>query len=156
MSMIRAFVKRPDSGWYATNISNNLESLQRLVGGYIETVTIARDAILICNEEGRIQDLPYCCQIGGTPFFGTVALVGCDGEEFADLPSTLHLKEWKAIAEVKRRTRYAYEIRVNGKRWVQGTKIDPMKAAQEAAKNGWAKGKKLEIVEVKNGALCPF
>lgn len=57
--------------------------------------------------------------------------------------------------EKARRTRYQYEIRVNGKKWIQGTKIEPMKAAQEAAKKGWAKGKKVEIVEIK-GALCPF
>lgn len=57
---------------------------------------------------------------------------------------------------MERRTRYTYEIRVNGKKWIQGTKIEPMKAAQDAAKNGWAKGKKVEIVEVKNGAFCPF
>lgn len=58
--------------------------------------------------------------------------------------------------EKARRTRYQYEIRVNGKKWIQGTKIEPMKAAQEAANKGWAKGKKVEIVEKKNGVLCPF
>lgn len=60
------------------------------------------------------------------------------------------------MSEIKRRTRYQYEIRVNGKRWMQATRIEPAKAAQEAAKSGWANGKKVEIVEIKNGALCPF
>lgn len=58
--------------------------------------------------------------------------------------------------ENKRRTRYQYEIRVKGKTWCAGTRIEPMKAALAAAKAGWAKGKKIELVEIKNGALCPF
>ena len=55
----------------------------------------------------------------------------------------------------KRRTRYQYGIMVNGKLWAQCTRIEPAKAAQEAAKKSWAKGKKVEIREIK-GTLCPF
>ena len=58
--------------------------------------------------------------------------------------------------ENKRRTRYSYEIRVNGKAWIKATRIEPAKAAAEAAKAGWAKGNKVEIVEIRNGSLCPF
>lgn len=58
--------------------------------------------------------------------------------------------------EKARRTRYQYEILVNGKRWVQATRIEPAKAAMEAAKHTWAKGKKVEIRETKTGTLCPF
>lgn len=41
-------------------IENSLEALQELVGGYIEVVTIDRtkSILLICNEEGRIDQLP--------------------------------------------------------------------------------------------------
>lgn len=38
---IRVLMKRPDSDWYVTNISDTLENLQNTVDGYIETVTIA-------------------------------------------------------------------------------------------------------------------
>lgn len=37
------------------DVPNTLEALQGLVGGYIETVTVATDAAIICNEEGRLS-----------------------------------------------------------------------------------------------------
>ena len=37
----------------------SLEQLQKAVGGYIETVTIDNGNILIVNEEGKLQGLPY-------------------------------------------------------------------------------------------------
>ena len=67
-------------------MSNTLENLQKYVGGYIETVTIADRLVIICNEEGRLQGLPYNCSIMGTDFVGDIIMCGVDGDEFADLP----------------------------------------------------------------------
>lgn len=44
-------------------IKNDLDSLQKIVGGYIEVVTIGEDSAgnklaIICNEEGKLQGLP--------------------------------------------------------------------------------------------------
>lgn len=64
---------------------NTLESFQKAVGGYIETVTIAPDVVLICNEEGRIIGLPHNGEFFGVDFCGTVLAVGVKGEEFASL-----------------------------------------------------------------------
>jgi hypothetical protein len=36
----------------------SLQNLQRLVGGYIEEITLNQSHIMIVNEEGRIMDLP--------------------------------------------------------------------------------------------------
>lgn len=58
--------------------------------------------------------------------------------------------------EKARRTRYQYQILVGGKEWIKATRIEPAEAAAKAAARGWAKGKTVEIVEIKNGALCPF
>lgn len=66
---------------------NSLESFQKAVGGYIETVTFASNACVICNEEGRLMDLPYNCNFYGVDFVGTILIVGVKGEEFASLPS---------------------------------------------------------------------
>ena len=38
---------------------NDLKAFQKAVGGYIETVTLATDLVIICNEEGRLKELPY-------------------------------------------------------------------------------------------------
>lgn len=92
---IKVFVKRPDSGWYSTNISNTLENFQRTVGGFIEVVRLSEDAAIICNEEGRLMELPYNTTICGVDFVGTIFLVGVDGEEFCDVPLTF--RQWREL-----------------------------------------------------------
>lgn len=55
MKKMRCFLKRPESGWYSTCCSTSLSNLQRIVGGYIETVTFPELGVMvICNEEGRL------------------------------------------------------------------------------------------------------
>lgn len=86
MEKIKCIVKRPDSIPYVTWVSNNLENLQRFVGGYIETVTPFEDMVIICNEEGRLLNLPYNCEVCGMDFVGSIIFCGVDGDEFADVP----------------------------------------------------------------------
>lgn len=83
---IRVISKRPGCPPRSVWVSNMLENLQTAVGGYIETVKLATDMCVICNEEGRLLGLPYNCTIGGVDFVGDILLVGVKGEEFADLP----------------------------------------------------------------------
>ena len=68
---------------------NTLEAFQKAVGGYIETVTIATDLVLICNEEGRINESPYNVTICGCDFYGPVLAVGVADDEFASVKGTL-------------------------------------------------------------------
>ena len=87
---IKCIAKRPDSGFYVTVISNNLKNLQKFVGGYIETASFCIDTpdnkfVIICNEEGKIRNLPYNCTIFGEDFVGDILIVGTDGEEFVEL-----------------------------------------------------------------------
>ena len=80
------------------DIPNTLEELQEAVGGYIETVTFATDACVICNEEGRLMGLPYNCEFLGVGFVGPILIVGVNGEEFTDVdPMTmgLLLRGWR-------------------------------------------------------------
>lgn len=98
MKKIRAIVKRPDEEiGHVTFISNTLKNLQNTVGGYIETVTIITDepqVVIICNEEGRLMDLPYNCTINGIDFYGDIIAVGVSGDEFSDLPEAVTRKLW--------------------------------------------------------------
>lgn len=102
---IRAIIKRPDEEYgHVTNVANNLENFQRNVEGYIEAVTYYEPwgtprFVIICNEEGRIRELPYNCEVGGNLFFGTIIVVGVKGEEFADCPITF--RQWKEILEAQ-------------------------------------------------------
>lgn len=96
MKKIRCFLKRPESDWYSTCCSTSLSNLQRIVGGYIETVTFPElGVVVICNEEGRLLGLPYCCTIRCVDFCGPVAVFCPDGENLADVQ--YKLREWKEI-----------------------------------------------------------
>lgn len=76
-------------------INNTLEALQILVKGYIEAVTVASDMVIICNEEGRLRNMPFNRTLCGISFFGPVVLVGTKGEDFTDVPfEDLFEVEW--------------------------------------------------------------
>ena len=84
---MKAIRKKPGCKPEVIDIDNTLEALQAEVEGHIETVTIANDAVIICNEEGRILGLPHNCRFVGVDFVGTVLIVGTKGEEFCDVPA---------------------------------------------------------------------
>ena len=56
------------------------------MGGYIETVTLSTDCVIICDEEGRINGKPYNCSICGVDFVGTIMICGVSGDAFTDIP----------------------------------------------------------------------
>ena len=78
--------EQPGGMAYVTNISNTLENLQKTVDGYIETVTLCSDLVIICNEEGRLKGLPSNCSVAGVDFVGTIVFAGIDEDEFCDVP----------------------------------------------------------------------
>lgn len=100
MNKIKAIIKRPDEKvGHMTWISDTLRNIQNTVEGYIETVELAPGVICICNEEGKVRNLEPNFFIR-TPYFGdiicgTVAIVGIDGEDFADVP--ISMTQWKAM-----------------------------------------------------------
>lgn len=57
---MRILVVEPAKDPYVKEIDGSLQSMQELVGGYIETVFPFEDpeTILVCNEEGKLQNLP--------------------------------------------------------------------------------------------------
>ena len=83
---MKAIRKKPGCEPEVIGIDNTLAALQQEVGGYIETVTIASDAVIICNEEGRLCGLPYNCRFVGVDFVGTILVAGRNKDEFCDVP----------------------------------------------------------------------
>lgn len=86
MSRIRVLIKDPGQKPREFNIENNLETLQHIVGGYIEVVQMVAGIIAICDEEGKLKGkaenfwLPNCdCLVG------TIIFCGTQGEEFSGL-----------------------------------------------------------------------
>lgn len=97
MGKIKVLIKRPDEEvGHITYISNTLENLQRTVGGYIQVVPlITEDAVIICNEEGKLLGLEPNFTYQRDMIVGTVILAGVDGDEFADIPAYLTRTTWE-------------------------------------------------------------
>lgn len=87
MNKIKVLIKRPGELPRSVWISDTLENLQRTVGGCIETVTLQRGLVVICDEEGRLKGKPHNCTVGGVEFVGDIIVAGVEGEELADYPS---------------------------------------------------------------------
>ncbi len=79
---ITVVVFEPGKDGYIKTIDNTLEACQEIVGGYIETARCAKDAIIICNEEGRLRGLP----LNRMGLVGTFFICGTKGENFTDCP----------------------------------------------------------------------
>jgi hypothetical protein len=100
---MRVIIKRPDEQYgHVCNISNSLENLQKTVDGYIETHEITRSCdgkpiIMVCNEEGKLRNLPHNFYLWNDEIVGTIFLCSADGDELSDLPVTFGLAEWKKI-----------------------------------------------------------
>lgn len=90
---MKAIRKKPGCAPEIIEVDNTLKALQQEVGGYIETVTVASDTAIICNEEGRILDLPNNGRVCGVDVVGTVLIVGTKGEEFCDVSGANFLME---------------------------------------------------------------
>ena len=52
-------------------------------------MTLATDACVICNEEGRCKDLEHNCKYCGVDFVGTILILGIDGDKFTDCPMSV-------------------------------------------------------------------
>ena len=56
---IKVVMVKPEEKAYITEIERNLETMQKLVGGYIQAYEPFRDEVaIVCNEEGKLQKLP--------------------------------------------------------------------------------------------------
>lgn len=86
-----------------------LAFMQQSVGGYIEVVplTYSTDAehgsVLIVDEDGKIKADPIlnvrASSLSRQPIVGTVLVLGRDGTEFADVPSSLEERLTKGTEE---------------------------------------------------------
>jgi len=83
---MRVIIKEPNEDARIEDIENTLDELQRIVGGYIEVIPLTFDDIIICNEEGKLKDLPhnFNMPVHGS-IVGTVIICSDDGEDFTDV-----------------------------------------------------------------------
>lgn len=59
MKTIKILLVKPQTQPEIKEINNDLETLQKLVDGYIEAVQLTSSHTLICNEDGKLIGLPF-------------------------------------------------------------------------------------------------
>lgn len=87
---MKVLVKRTTGELETMEIENNLKDLQGIVGGYIETVLLSPRVVVIVNEEGKMNGLPfnfnwYRQSTLVDKIVGDAVFVGVDGEDFDSL-----------------------------------------------------------------------
>lgn len=85
---MKILVIEPHQKCYVRDIDGSLRSMQDVVGGFIEQVYISSDEVLICNEEGKLLQLPYNMTLGFHVLHGTCFICGYDSQtgEYKDVP----------------------------------------------------------------------
>lgn len=87
---MRVVVKLPGEKPEVRDINNDLETLQSLVQGYIEHVTMYDHGDpasygLIINEEGKLHNMEPNFRLYTDMILGPAVFIGEAGEEFTDL-----------------------------------------------------------------------
>lgn len=98
---MKVVIKKAGQKGKIAEISNTLEALQEVVGGYIECVPIGSDAVIICNEEGKMYQMPENVLYHNDIIVGDIIFCGTDKEEFCDIPQSAieYLYECEIIEE---------------------------------------------------------
>ncbi len=55
---VKILVKRVGKAPEVITIENKIETMQGIVGGWLEEVRVNDRMVLMCNEEGRLKNLP--------------------------------------------------------------------------------------------------
>ena len=93
-----AIIKRPGQPAFTREIENSLQSLQKLVGGYIETVSLPRGICMIVNEEGKVHRLQPNFRLEHDLIVETDVFVGVSGEEFCGLSLMQENYVWRMMS----------------------------------------------------------
>lgn len=107
MKKIRVIIKRAGEPCEVAEIENTLEEKQKIVGGYIEVVPYDENAIIICNEEGKLLGLKPNCMFDFDYIAGDFIVAGDDYEN-GDFKS-LTKKDIKRIVKDLNRRSFTYK-----------------------------------------------
>ena len=85
------------------NIENTLEAKQELVGGLIQIASITEEILLVCNEEGKLENLPPNLLFDYDYIAGDCFFIGDDYDN-ADFKSLTdeQIEEVKEICEKRK------------------------------------------------------
>ena len=96
MDKIRVLIVEPNKEPYQKKIPHTLKDMQKVVGGLIEIVELEYNVELICNEEGKIYNLPMNRAIQNDIIAGTFFIAGQHNGETISL-SKKQIKKYKKM-----------------------------------------------------------
>ena len=90
---MRVLVVEPEQRPEEREIDDSLTAMQKIVGGLIQPIHLDNSVVLVCNDEGRLMNLPANRGLRGEDeklydiVFGTFFLCGApaDSDHFTDL-----------------------------------------------------------------------
>ncbi len=82
-----------NGGYEFKEVDNTLDKMHELVGGYIQIVYIAKNLVLVCDDEGKLKEnaVPSLMLITNTitdPILNPCFIVALKGEDFTSLNKT--------------------------------------------------------------------
>ena len=101
MNKIRILVVAPDKEPKQIKIEHTLKNLQGIVGGLIEFVELEYNVDLICNEEGKINNLPLNRVVGADVIAGTFIIAGQHLGDTISL-SRKQIKKYKKVFRLEK------------------------------------------------------
>lgn len=84
-SVVKILVVKPQMNPAVYHIKNELTTLQGIVDGYIEAISLPKGLVLICNEEGKLKGLQPNRRISGDIIVGTFFFCRSEDGEFTSL-----------------------------------------------------------------------
>ena len=116
---IDVLIVEPDKRPYMKSIGDDLSSLQKEVGGYIEQFPLSDDCMIICNEEGKMMGLPLNRAVYDTETKEMVDIIAgkffvcyapIESESYLSLPKDLQVKFTNRFWNPERFARIGNEI----------------------------------------------
>ena len=103
MKKIKVIIKNPEEEYgHICWVSNDLEALQAIVGGYIETIPASEkdNVVILMDEEGQLKNKEPNLALGIALVVGTIIVCGQSGEDLCDIP--WDFDRWKRFIDMRR------------------------------------------------------
>ena len=86
---IRAIVKKPGCGCIVRKISSTKKAMQKLCGGYFDTMDFADGCVIVFRRTCENSGLPFNIRLEGRLLCGTFVICGMENGEFVDVSPLL-------------------------------------------------------------------
>lgn len=100
----RILYKKVGKEPFVTTVKDTLEAKQKLVGGLIEIVALDENTLIVCNEEGKILNLPPNLIFDYDYITGDCFLIGDDYKNNGEYRSLTDDEIIRYTAELNRRS----------------------------------------------------